>query len=98
MAKKPKCEAEVQSTLALHLFKPLSGDASTTVDEKVYQRSKVPKQCLHCKEPVNAGDTSFGKLMNKDFSINIADPLNNLFRFWEKLGGKRHKISATWTV
>ena len=61
MLKDPKCEAAVQSTLALHLFKPLAGDAAVLVDEKVYKRSKVQPQCLSCKQPVNAGDTSIGK-------------------------------------
>ena len=60
MLKDPKCEAAVQSTLALHLFQPLSGDAEVLVDEKVYKCSKVLPQCLSCKQPVNAGDTSFG--------------------------------------
>ena len=61
MLEDPKCEAAVQSTLALHLFKPLSGDATVLVDEKIYKRSKVPTQCLSCKQPVKAGDTSIGK-------------------------------------
>ena len=57
----PKCEAAVQSTLALHLFKPLSGDATVLVDEKVYERSKVQPQCPSCQQKVNTGDTSIGK-------------------------------------
>ena len=50
-------EGNIRTTLALHLFKPLSGDASIIID----QHTRCHSRCQFCSETVQTGDTSIGK-------------------------------------
>lgn len=58
----------VQEILAHHRFGPLVFNSSYTIDQR-HGLNRSLKNCPACEEDVNLGNTSFGKLFSRIYSV-----------------------------